>query len=98
MSRNKCLHIGVLALLAVSFVTTSGKGSSEQWQVTLAPYAGKGLDDMPVQVIAFDATAHSQSIWVRQWRLLNRSNKTIVKVRPVLFVAKENDLNTLLIV
>ena len=37
-------------------------------------------------------------MWVRQWRLLNRSDKTVVKIRPALFVAKEDDLDSLLFV
>ncbi len=33
-----------------------------------------------------------------KWRLLNRSDKTVVKIRPALFVAKEDDLDSLLFV
>ena len=37
-------------------------------------------------------------MWVREWRLVNRSEKTMVKFRSALFVAKEDDPDSLLIV
>lgn len=98
MTRRKLLPLLILLTTALLSQTTAGKLPTANWDVTFAPYTGKALETMPVQVLVFDVTNHEHGLWVRQWRLLNRSNKTVVKIRPSLFVAKEDDLNSLLFV
>jgi hypothetical protein len=98
MRRPRLISIGSLLVAALSIATTTGKPASPSWDVTFAPYIGKALDTMPVQVLVFDVTDHEHGMWVREWRLMNRSDKTIVKIRPALFVAKEDDLDSLLLV
>ena len=98
MARRKLLSLGILLIAAFSSAITTGKPSASKWDVTFAPYSGKALADMPVQVLVFDARDHGSGMWVREWRIVNHSEKTMVKFRPALFVAKEDDLDSLLLV
>jgi hypothetical protein len=98
MARQKLLLPGILLIAAFSSAITTGKTSASKWDVTFAPYSGKALATMPVQILVFDVTDHEAGMWVREWRLVNRSEKTVVKLRPALFVAKEDDPDSLLIV
>ena len=53
------------------------------------PYAGTGHEDMPVEVLKlvvkvdWDGTG---SMYVHEWRLKNRSDKKVVKIRCAMFV------------
>jgi hypothetical protein len=98
MTRRKLLIPGILLLAAFSSAITTGRTSASKWDVTFAPFSGKALADMPVQILVFDVTDHGGGMWVREWQMVNRSEKPVVKFRPALFVAKEDDPDSLLIV
>jgi hypothetical protein len=98
MTRPTLLLLGILMIAALSSAITTGKTSASKWDVTFAPYSGKALDAMPVQVLVFDVVDHGSGMWVREWRIVNHSEKALVRIRPALFVAKEDDLDSLLLV
>jgi hypothetical protein len=52
---------------------------------------------MPVEVLKFDVVVHSTVMWVREWRLKNRSGKATARIRPALFVYRESEPDTLLL-
>jgi hypothetical protein len=98
MAPRKLLLPGILLIAGLSGPITTGQTSESKWHVTFAPYSGKELADMPVQVLVFDVKDHGTGMWVREWRIVNRSEKTFVRFRWALFVAKEDDLDSLLLV
>ncbi len=65
MTRRKLVALLILLMTALFTPTTPGKSPTANWDVTFAPYTGKALDTMPVQVLVFDVTDHEHGMWVR---------------------------------
>jgi len=83
-------------------VKVTPRGSTESQPVRLhlsfQPYSGIGHEAIPVEVLKFDVVVgHNTNLWVREWRLKNRSGKAIVKLRLALFVYSESEPDTLLL-
>jgi hypothetical protein len=97
MKRNLILILALTLFELFTVGKTDGQGNrTKSWDVTFQAYTGKGEQDMPIQVLTVDILVHSHVLWVREWRLRNRSDKTVVKIRPTLFVYKEQDPDSLL--
>ena len=70
---------------------------AENWKVQFRAFNRPRSSGMPVEVLAFDIVNHQGGMWVRQWRLKNRSAKTVVKIRPALFVTKQEAPDVVLV-
>jgi hypothetical protein len=102
------LLLGV-ALFFFGVVATGGATQSDapKWRgnssgnlhLSFRPYAGAGHEDMPVEVLKFvvEVTWDGTGIWVHEWRLKNRSEKKVVKIRCALFVYNADDPTKLLL-
>ncbi|MDQ3819346.1 MAG: hypothetical protein M3362_16945 [Acidobacteriota bacterium] len=89
----------LLSLLACGDQTTAASGthtSGGKLNLNYQPYAGKGHEEMPVEVLTFDVRG-AEGTWVREWRLKNHSDKAVDKIRLTLFVYSKNDPDTLLL-
>ena len=93
--------LGVVALWGASGQSNAANfdaGSSSGLHLSFQPYSAVGHEAMPVQVLKFDVVVgHTCNLWVREWRLKNRSGKVIVRIRPTLFVYSESEPATLLL-
>jgi hypothetical protein len=93
--------LGVLALNRASGESNAARfdgDSTSRLALSFQPYSGVGHEAMPVEVLKFDVVVgHNTNLWVREWRLKNRSGKAIVKIRPALFVYSESEPDTLLL-
>ena len=73
--------------------------STSNLHLSFQPYAGAGHEDMPVEVlkvvvtVAWDGTG----MWVNEWRLKNRSDKNVKRIRCALFVYNADDPTKLLL-
>lgn len=105
MTRRKLL----LTLTLTSFLAASANQAFGQmtpaagdrvpagnWKVTLSPYTGPDVEAMPLQVISVVGTPGGKSIWIRERRLLNRSDKAVVKASFTAFVYNVESPETLL--
>jgi hypothetical protein len=54
-------------------------------------------EPVPVQVLKFVVDLGDDNMWVHEWRLKNRSDKKVVKIRRALFVYDANDPAKLLL-
>lgn len=93
--------LGVLALSGATGQSNAARLDGESissLHLSFQPYSGVGHEAMPVEVLKFDVVVgHNYHMWVREWRLKNRSGKAIVKIRPALFVYSESEPDTLLL-
>ena len=87
----------IIAMIATSGALLSANSNSTNWKVSFQLLAGKARDMMPVQVTAFDIVNHQGGMWVREWRLKNLSSKTVVKLRPALFVVDRLETDKVLV-
>lgn len=73
--------------------------STTNLHLSFRPYAGAGHEDMPVEVLKFvvDVASDGTGMWVHEWRLKNRSNKDVIKIRRALFVFSESEPEKLLL-
>ncbi len=103
--RNLSLVLMLAVLSALASIEAAGQSkaqkigrkSVENLRLSFTPYTGAGLESMPVEVVVFDAIVNINSMWVRDWRLRNRSDKTVTKVRQTLFVYSEGEPDKLLL-
>jgi hypothetical protein len=101
MSHRKLLFAAILALFALqSMASTNDRPNLPKpanWDVTFQPYTGKAEQAMPVQVTMFDVKTSQGGMWVREWRLKNRSTKPVTKLRLAWFVWKDQEPEPLLV-
>lgn len=97
------LMLALFAMLAFGEIVGHGNASklsrapAGNLDVSFHSYLGKGHEEMPVQVLIFDVNVHRRSMWVREWRLKNRSSKTVTGIRPALFVYRQQEPDVLLL-
>jgi len=64
-------------------------------KLSFQPYAGEQHEVMPVEVLKFVVNPAVDGMWVHEWRIRNRSDKTVVRIRPTfLFIGKTNQRNS----
>ena len=103
MIRRSVLLAVVLTFLCNSILTGQQISSPAAIDLTdlhlsFLPFSDPKREEMPVEVLKFVVNlGDSGTIWVHEWRLLNRSDKKVVKIRPTLFVYKEDDPETILL-
>lgn len=68
------------------------------WKVALYPYSGPEFESMPLQVISVvGVSSHDGAgFWIRERRLRNRSDKTVLQASFAAFVYREQSPETLL--
>lgn len=73
--------------------------STSNLHLSFRPYAGAGHEDMPVEVLKFVVKVDwdGTGMYVHEWRLKNRSDKKVVKIRCALFVYNADDPTKLLL-
>jgi hypothetical protein len=73
--------------------------STGNLHLSFHPYSGAGHEDMPVEVLKFvvNVASDGHGMWVHEWRLKNRSNKDVIKIRRALFVFSESEPEKLLL-
>ena len=95
-----CTFLAALALGGLPVPRTSARPGSPRpdgLRLNFQPYAGEGHERMPVEVLKFVVNPGSGGMWVHEWRLKNRSDKSVVKIGRALFVYSEDDPRTLLL-
>jgi hypothetical protein len=71
-------------------------------KLSFQPYAGEQHESMPVEVLklvvdgAFASTLND-GVFVHEWRLRNRSDKTVVRLRSAFFVYRQSEPEKLLL-
>jgi hypothetical protein len=71
-------------------------------KLSFQPYAGEQHESMPVEVLKLVvdggfASTVNDGIFVHEWRLRNRSDKTVVRIRSTFFVYKQSEPEKLLL-
>src|SRR5687768_15584017 len=68
------------------------------WKVALYPYSGPEFESMPLQVISVvgKSSYDGALFWIRERRLRNRSDKTVLQAKFAAFVYREQSPETLL--
>ena len=99
MSPLKLSLAGLLLLFALQSMTSTTERTTSRstWNVTFQPYAGKGEAAMPVPVTTFDVLNHQGGMWVREWRVKNRTTKLVRRMRHAWFVVNEQEPEKVLV-
>lgn len=105
LRRNLLLAMTLVSFGVFSLGSTLGKSTAPHLNATpkgrlvlsFHPYTGPGHETMPVEVLIFDVVVGYDSMWVREWRLKNHSEKAVVRIRKSLFIYSEEAPDTLLL-
>ncbi len=96
------IKLAILGSLLAGSVQVHSTVPPQALRLSFQPYAGEQHESMPVEVLklvvdgAFAATVND-GIFVHEWRLRNRSDKTVVRIRSTFFVYRQSEPEKLLL-
>lgn len=96
------IKLAILGSLLAGSVDVRSTVVPQALKLSFQPYAGEQHESMPVEVLklvvdgAFASTLNN-GIFVHEWRLRNRSDKTVVRIRSTFFVYRQSEPEKLLL-
>jgi hypothetical protein len=96
------IQLAILGSLLAGSVHVRSTVVPQALKLSFQPYAGEQHESMPVEVLKLVVTGEFAStlnngIFVHEWRLRNRSDKTVVRIRSTFFVYRQSEPEKLLL-
>ena len=96
------IQLAILGSLLAGSVDVRSSVVPQALKLSFQPYAGEQHEVMPVQVLKFVVDLPADAVvdgnmFVHEWRLRNRSDKSVVRIRGALFIYGESEPEKLLL-
>ena len=101
-SATLAIKLAIFGSLLAGSVQVRSTVAPQALKLSFQPYAGEQHEVMPVEVLKFVVDLPADALvdgnmFVHEWRLRNRSDKSVVRIRGALFIYGESEPEKLLL-